>query len=168
MATPFSGRSDPTGPTEPSSGPQQPNWSQPLRKKPSASGGGTQWAGFGPPPGDDEESQRLRAEWRNAQVREAFPTLREALHNIGQQWRTNPEIQQVMRRVYEHHDKAEYFRRAGMGAAIRHALGAPQSYEHLQYYMQRTRTPRQVGLNPPPLHAYYTPQRGEPRAPQQP
>jgi hypothetical protein len=71
--------------------------------------------------------------------------------DIGHQLRTNPEAQKMAQRILIANDKSEYFRRAGMGAAIRYSLGLPQSASHMRYWAERARVSPQVGLQPKPL-----------------
>jgi hypothetical protein len=84
-------------------------------------------------------------------MRRSFTEGLPRFRDIGHQLRTNPQAQEMAQRIFDAHDKAEYFRRAGIGAAIRYSLGIPQSAEHMRYYAERARVPRTVGLQPKPL-----------------
>jgi hypothetical protein len=59
-----------------------------------------------------------------------------------------PEVRTQIGRVLDQNQKANYFRHAGMGAALRHTLGLPQTPSHLNdYFRAQTRRP-QTGLDP--------------------
>jgi len=64
-----------------------------------------------------------------------------------------PAVKQAVGNAVEAHSRAQYFRRAGMGAALRYTLGMPQVPSHVSDYLNaRTHGQRQTGINPGALH----------------
>lgn len=58
----------------------------------------------------------------------------------------------------EMHTRAQYFRRAGMGAAIRYTLGMQQVPSHVSDFLNaRTHGQRQTGRNPNTVYVEHTP-----------
>jgi hypothetical protein len=155
MATPFGRGPETGGIGEPGGNPG--SWSQPRMRYRTS---GPTWAGYrapgGGPPGEEPEAEQERPAQpggpaTKAERRGSFMSGLPRLRNIGHQLRTNPEAQRVAMRIFDSYDKSEYFRRAGMGAAIRYSLGLPQSAEHLRYWAERARVSPQVGSKPSPL-----------------
>jgi hypothetical protein len=64
-----------------------------------------------------------------------------------------PAVKQAVSNVVEAHTRGQYFRRAGMGAALRYTLGMGQVPSHMTDYLNaRTHGQRQTGINPGALH----------------
>jgi hypothetical protein len=55
--------------------------------------------------------------------------------NLSQQM-VRPEVRGKVAQILDQHEKARYFRTAGMGAAVRHTLGLPQTPSHLNDYFR--------------------------------
>jgi hypothetical protein len=73
--------------------------------------------------------------------------------NTNRRQLLTPEVRTQIGRVLDQNQKANYFRHAGMGAALRHTLGLPQTPSHLNdYFRAQTRRP-QTGINPEGLEA---------------
>lgn len=71
----------------------------------------------------------------------------------GQQFGKSP-FRQGLEKVVEGHSRAQYFRHAGMGAAIRFTLGMEQTPSHMNDYINsRGRVRRSTGMNPGDVNA---------------
>jgi hypothetical protein len=73
--------------------------------------------------------------------------------NTNRRQLLTPDVRKQVGRVLDQNQKANYFRHAGLGAALRHTLGLPQTPSHLNdYFRAQTRRP-QTGLDPGALEA---------------
>jgi hypothetical protein len=136
-------------------GPEPTGWSQPLIEHRGAPGGasagsqepgrsGPYWAGYAPKGAGQSEA----APGASQAPSEALSRPLSGLRNLSHQFRTNPAAQDALGRIFAAHDKASYFRAAGLGAALRHTVGLPQSAQHLRAWQERTRIPPITGVNP--------------------
>jgi hypothetical protein len=68
--------------------------------------------------------------------------------NVNGQQFNRPAVKKAVMTGIEAHSRAQYFRRAGMGAAIRYTLGMPQVPSHVNdYFNARTHGQRQTGIH---------------------
>jgi hypothetical protein len=79
----------------------------------------------------------------------------------GQQFNTGSVRGKVMKGV-ESHTRSQYFRRAGLGAAMRYTLGMQQVPSHVSDFLNaRTHGQRQTGKQPQPMYVQATPEQEE-------
>jgi hypothetical protein len=70
-----------------------------------------------------------------------------ANRNLGGSQFNKPAVKSAAEDVVRKHSMAQYFRHAGMGAAIRYTLGIEQTPSHMSDYLNSTKR-RQTGLDP--------------------